>query len=138
MNPDGTGRVNLTNDTMTQNQHPAWSPDGAKILWDTNRGGGTFQIWVMNANGTGQRQLTNDPNSNSRDPDQQRLITPSLTISELPAEGFTQGRHRHRQRQVQQDRQHQAQQDRQHQAQRDRQHDRQHQGQSQSQKMSLA
>jgi dipeptidyl aminopeptidase/acylaminoacyl peptidase len=36
---------------------PAWSPDGAKIAFSSGRGG-TLDIYVMNADGTGTVQLT--------------------------------------------------------------------------------
>jgi Tol biopolymer transport system component len=36
---------------------PAWSPDGTKIAFSMNRTG-VYQIWVMNADGTEQVQLT--------------------------------------------------------------------------------
>ncbi len=39
---------------------PAWSPDGTKIAFSTSRDG-NFEIYVMNADGTGPTRLTNDP-----------------------------------------------------------------------------
>ena len=36
---------------------PAWSPDGKRILFDT-RWGGDWDIWVIDADGANQRQLT--------------------------------------------------------------------------------
>lgn len=36
---------------------PAWSPDGKKILFDTTWGG-DWDIWVIDADGSNQRQLT--------------------------------------------------------------------------------
>jgi Tol biopolymer transport system component len=39
---------------------PAWSPDGTKIAFDSNRGG-NFEIYIMYADGTGVARLTNDP-----------------------------------------------------------------------------
>jgi Tol biopolymer transport system component len=38
----------------------AWSPDGTKIVYESNQTG-NYGIWVMNANGSGQKQLTNAP-----------------------------------------------------------------------------
>ena len=38
---------------------PAWSPDGRRIAFASNRqGDGDYQIWVMNADGSGQVRLT--------------------------------------------------------------------------------
>jgi TolB protein len=71
INPNGTGRINLTN-TPTKclksdhtvcfahdEYYPRWSPDGARVTytrWDENRG--SENIWVMNANGSEQTNLT--------------------------------------------------------------------------------
>ena len=55
INADGTGRTNLTNN-YEEEHSPAWSPDGRKIVYvngDANR-----SIWVMNADGSGQRAVT--------------------------------------------------------------------------------
>jgi Tol biopolymer transport system component len=49
MNADGSGQRNLTN-----GGHPAWSPDGGKIAFNSSEG-----ISVMNADGTGRTNLTN-------------------------------------------------------------------------------
>lgn len=55
---DGTGPAQLTtnpgNDVLA-----AYSPDGAKIVFTSNRTG-IPQVWVMNADGTSQTQLTFD------------------------------------------------------------------------------
>ena len=59
VNPDGTGLVQLTNDAATD-EDPAWSADGARLAWSTNRDG-NHEIYVMNADGTGQTRLTTDP-----------------------------------------------------------------------------
>jgi TolB protein len=38
---------------------PAWSQDGARIVFSTNRDGVlNFEIYVMNADGSGQTRLT--------------------------------------------------------------------------------
>ena len=37
---------------------PAWSPDGSQIAFARKVGAGTFDLWVVNADGTGLAQLT--------------------------------------------------------------------------------
>lgn len=49
--------VQLTNDNAVD-ARPAWSPDDRLIAFQSNRGSSTFHIYVMNADGTNQRQLT--------------------------------------------------------------------------------
>jgi YVTN family beta-propeller protein len=53
IDPLGDSEVNLTNSPTTQDKEPAWSPDGSQLAW--TRG---LDIWVMNADGSNQRQLT--------------------------------------------------------------------------------
>src|SRR5690242_13903779 len=55
---DGSGAEVLTRDTVNE-ATPAWSPNGAQIAYFRSaRRGSSGQVWLMNANGTGQRQLT--------------------------------------------------------------------------------
>jgi len=42
----------------TSNERPRWSPDSKQIAFISNRGG-SAQIWLMNADGSQPRQLTN-------------------------------------------------------------------------------
>ena len=65
MNADGTGRRNLTEDIgLTNSSSPSWSPDGSKIAFVAFRDGAVAfeprHIFVMNADGTGRRNLTED------------------------------------------------------------------------------
>jgi len=46
-------------------QAPDWSPDGRQIAFDTTRDG-NFEIYVMNADGSNQRRLTNHFNVDAR------------------------------------------------------------------------
>jgi TolB protein len=42
--------------------HPAWSPDGTQIAFESKRDEGDWDIWVMNADGSALRNLTaNEP-----------------------------------------------------------------------------
>jgi Tol biopolymer transport system component len=67
VNVDGTGLTQLTTDTATD-QLAAWSPDGSKIVFTSNRTG-IPQVWVMDADGGNQAQLTFDPNPKDQLPD---------------------------------------------------------------------
>ena len=42
-----------------QDEVPAWFPDGRRIAFQSDRTG-RMEIWVMNADGTGQRQVTKE------------------------------------------------------------------------------
>ena len=74
MNADGSGKTNLTNHPG-DDRSPSWSPDGRRIAFVSLRDGpgtGLFfgqneEIYVMNADGTGQTRLTNNP-ATDRDP----------------------------------------------------------------------
>ena len=59
MNPDGTGVTPLTDNELTNDGHPVWSPDGSEIAFhgDPNESG-VFEIFVMDADGSNPRQLT--------------------------------------------------------------------------------
>lgn len=64
MSANGSGQRNITNSPAFDAQ-PAWSPDGSKIAFNTNRDGGDFEIYVMNPDGTGLRRLTTSPGEDS-------------------------------------------------------------------------
>ena len=57
MNADGSGVTRLT-DTPGNSNGPAWSPNGRRIAFHSNRGGGT-DIYVMDADGGNVARLTN-------------------------------------------------------------------------------
>ena len=40
---------------------PAWSPDGNRLAFSGQSGGGASDIWIVNVNGGGLRRLTDDP-----------------------------------------------------------------------------
>ena len=49
--PDGTDPHALLPDAKHDAYHPDWSPDGARIAFDADTGGGN-EIWVVNADGS--------------------------------------------------------------------------------------
>jgi TolB protein len=50
----------LTNDPGND-EWARWSPNGKQIVFDSNRDGGVFEIYVMNADGSALTRLTNPP-----------------------------------------------------------------------------
>jgi TolB protein len=77
VNADGSGLTRIT-DTEGTNKFPAWSPDGSKIAFVSTRSGwpslpdyrppeydpedfGDEEIFIMNADGSGQVNVTNNP-----------------------------------------------------------------------------
>ncbi|HEX8131485.1 MAG TPA: S8 family serine peptidase [Pyrinomonadaceae bacterium] len=62
-NADGSVRLPITNHTASDDQ-PTWSPDGKKIAFVSSRDGANpLEIFVMNADGTDVKKLTNNSNS---------------------------------------------------------------------------
>ena len=67
VNPDGSGLTQLTfTGLRVFNSEPRWSADGMKIVFVSNRvtaadADGNYEIWTMNADGSGQTQLTFTP-----------------------------------------------------------------------------
>ena len=60
ISPDGSGLRNLTR-TPEIEGFPAWSPDGRQIaFWKFGDEWPNNEIWVMNADGSGQRRLWRD------------------------------------------------------------------------------
>jgi hypothetical protein len=58
VNPDGTGSATIPAGPP-ENLAPAWSPDGAKFVFESSRDG-NFEIYTANANGSGATRLTNN------------------------------------------------------------------------------
>jgi TolB protein len=58
--PDGSDvrRLTQVKDTTEANAEAVWSPDGTKIMFASTRDGGKWRQWIMDADGSNQRQLT--------------------------------------------------------------------------------
>jgi Tol biopolymer transport system component len=70
---DGSRRIRLTR-TPQHERAPDWSPDGSRIAY-TRSDGDRFTVWVMGADGSGQRQLSDDPGADPDwSPDGNRLL----------------------------------------------------------------
>ena len=77
MNSDGSGQHQLTSAPGSGNFVPTWAPDGSRIAFTSVRTGQP-EIWVMSADGGGQRQLTHSErpggsNAPSWSPDGSRI-----------------------------------------------------------------
>ena len=59
MNVDGSGQTRLTND-QSEDDTPAWSPDGKQIAFTSDRDGirEESEVYVMDADGSQQSRLT--------------------------------------------------------------------------------
>ena len=66
-NSDGSHNVQLTNPNRDAGS-PAWSPNGTQIAFSARIGYRNEQTFVMDSNGSHERQLTNDTAWNCREP----------------------------------------------------------------------
>ncbi|WP_128546377.1 TolB family protein [Larkinella soli] len=56
---------NITKSPGSEERYPVWSPDGRQVVFTSNRAGSgtstTFNLFIANADGTGVRRLTDQP-----------------------------------------------------------------------------
>lgn len=57
MNADGTNPIRLTNNSGVDD-FPAWSPDGKRLAYLSQKSSNSYAIKLMNADGSGQTELT--------------------------------------------------------------------------------
>jgi Tol biopolymer transport system component len=60
MKADGSDQTQLTFDAANHDQLPDWSPSGSKIAYEDD-GYGNGDIMVMNADGSGQHDVSKNP-----------------------------------------------------------------------------
>jgi hypothetical protein len=60
VNADGSRLTRLTTNNWAVDRHPSWSPDGQQIVFYTIRDSGRRQIWVMGADGSGKKEISNN------------------------------------------------------------------------------
>lgn len=64
-----------TDNTFADNG-PSFSPDGKSIVFDSNRKG-NFDVYIMNVDGTGTKQLTQNPENDTSScfsPDSKKIV----------------------------------------------------------------
>ncbi len=58
---DGTGLIQLTRENNVQEHFPRFSPDGIRIVFGRCEKDGSFDVYLMNRDGSGRINLTNSP-----------------------------------------------------------------------------
>ena len=76
INADGTGRTALT-DNSASDLNVDWSPDGTKITFVSNRDGGDYDIYTMDADGSDVAQVTTNSAVDDVNSDWQPLPRPT-------------------------------------------------------------
>jgi TolB protein len=59
VDPDMGDARNLTRSPKSEDRYPCWSPDGKRVAFTSNRDG-TYNLYVMDADGANVRQLTHE------------------------------------------------------------------------------
>jgi Tol biopolymer transport system component len=61
MRTDGSDEVSLTDDIPFESYQPEYTPDGKQIVFASQAGGLVSAVWIMNADGSGKKRLTDAP-----------------------------------------------------------------------------
>jgi Tol biopolymer transport system component len=61
MKTDGSDEVSLTADIPFESYQPEYTPDGKQIVFASQAGGLVSAVWIMNADGSNKRRLTDAP-----------------------------------------------------------------------------
>lgn len=86
MNADGSGITRLTFDP-NPNGMPDWSPDGSLIAYDRYEPQGTGAVYVMAANGAGEKRLTNGGGAPAWSPDGKFIVYSAGSLYVIKADG---------------------------------------------------
>ena len=91
---EGSGPAQLTFETQGQNgaTAPNWSPGNSRIVYVSDRDSFSWDIWVMNSDGSGQENLTKGrvkfPNEPKFSPDGRRILFYARDVPpEVPIRG---------------------------------------------------
>jgi hypothetical protein len=93
IHPDGNGRTQLT--TSGTDASPAWAPDGARIAFTRYRFVGEMRvgdIWIMNADGSGQQLLIENGADPAWSPDGAQIAFSRGDLFVMDADGTNQVR----------------------------------------------
>lgn len=74
---DGTGARSLVRWSASTESCPDWFPVGSRVVFASNRGGSSFNIWSVDANGANALQLTSGAGENTHprvSPDGARIV----------------------------------------------------------------
>jgi dipeptidyl aminopeptidase/acylaminoacyl peptidase len=87
---DGKGEPRALTTSGKKDRHPRWSPDGKRLLFESNRGG-DFQLWYLDLSGGEAKQLTSistEANNALWSPDGKQIAFVSAVYPEFSDKPF--------------------------------------------------